>query len=358
MPNFAVACIPANETARLAALRQLGLLDSEPGEKFDRITRLAARTLALPIVLVSLLDESRQWFKSRVGFEASETPRDISFCSHAVYAGRPFAVADATLDERFAANPLVTGPPHARAYLGIPLCTRDGHAVGTLCAIDRVPRTFDAVEIAVLADFAKIIEDAIHALEPADAPLPDGGATDPLTGLADRRAFTQRSEEASRHFDKTGARHGLILLDLDNFKQINDQFGQDAGDEVLRAVGRVLRGQLGNPADVAARLGGEEFAMLCFGELDEASLCEIAERIRSQLKKEVIQTGGGTLRFAGTFGVALSHPGDHDWKGVYARADSALYEAKSSGKDRVLFGSGYTGGATGRFRSLRAMLGS
>ena len=159
---------PPNEADRLATLHRTGLLDSEPAESFDRVTRLAARTLNVPTVLVSLVDTTRQWFKSRFGCELQESPRDISFCTHTVARRQPLIVPDAALDVRFANSPLVTEAPYFRAYLGIPLFARDGHAVGALCAIDSRPREFNNEDVAVLSDFARIAEDAIHALEAAN----------------------------------------------------------------------------------------------------------------------------------------------------------------------------------------------
>jgi GAF domain-containing protein len=158
-----VACLPADEAERLQALRRLQLLDSGPTESFDTVTRLASVALRLPIVLVSLVDADRQWFKSRVGLEAPETPRNISFCSHAVFERRPLVIGNTTRDPRFQGNPLVTGPPHIRAYLGIPLYTPDRYPIGTLCGIDRQPRDFGDVEIAMMNDFAKIVEVLLQA---------------------------------------------------------------------------------------------------------------------------------------------------------------------------------------------------
>jgi GAF domain-containing protein len=133
-----------NEDVRLAALRRLKILDTPASESFDRVTRLAAAAIGVPIVLMSLVDERRQWFKSRVGLEATETLRDISFCTHAVAQRRPLVVADALKDERFATNPLVIGEPKIRFYAGVPLYTHDEQAIGTLCAIDRQPRELDS----------------------------------------------------------------------------------------------------------------------------------------------------------------------------------------------------------------------
>lgn len=654
--------IPADEGERLMALRGLGILDTPPEESFDRVTRLAAKALAVPIALVCLVDETRQWFKSRVGLAATQTSREVSFCGHAVVERKPLLIPDTTLDPRFAGNPLVTSAPHIRAYLGVPLYTRNRQPIGTLCALDVRPRAFGADETAILTDFAGIVQQLIHTqewsaeasdvlqhaqdtaqlfrgtfdlatvgivhtalsghvirsnqrisemlgyspeelrtlsfvdvthlddiprnaqlfrqmvageidsyrmekrfirkdgqylwanlsaalrrsasgqpdhiiafiedialqkraqqdlisardclacevtlqteklrerneamrahvkqvlesertqraaerrlrtiansipamigywnqdlrcefanepyrdwfglgpdkivglhmkqlmgealfalnephalaalagkaqhferrltkidgsvsfldaryqpdldetgavrgfyvlvtditalhtaqreLELTNAKLSHETVTDYLTGLSNRRVFSTKSEEASRRLRETGDNYALILLDLDDFKLINDRFGHSVGDEVLRAMGRILKEQVRGREDVVARLGGEEFALLCFDDLDEALLCQLAERIRAQIKRETVSSAKGLVQFTSSFGVARSYREDTDWKCIYARADAALYEAKMAGKDCVMFGRSAGKDTTGLFRSIRSASGA
>jgi len=151
------APLPENESERLAALRSFHVLDTPPEECFDILTALTAHIVGTPVALVSLVDSERQWFKSRYGFEATETPRDISFCGHVVAHAEPMVVPDARLDWRFADNPLVTGDPHIRFYAGFPLLTPDGVALGSLCALDRKPHAPSADQQRLLGLVAKMV---------------------------------------------------------------------------------------------------------------------------------------------------------------------------------------------------------
>ncbi|NNE09142.1 MAG: GAF domain-containing sensor histidine kinase [Gemmatimonadetes bacterium] len=147
---------PSNEEARLAALKSYEILDTDPEEAFDDLTTVAARVCGTPIALVSLIDADRQWFKSRVGLGATETPRKYAFCSHAILQpGKPLVVEDAKLDPRFHDNPLVTGDPNVIFYAGAPLVSPDGMPLGTLCVIDNEPRAIDEESLETLMSLAR-----------------------------------------------------------------------------------------------------------------------------------------------------------------------------------------------------------
>jgi GAF domain-containing protein len=142
--------IPEHESERLAALREYRILDTEAEHTYDDIVTLAAQVCEVPVALVSLVDEARQWFKASIGVIRRETPRDVAFCAHTILQHKPLVVRDATRDKRFADNALVRGEPHIRFYTGIPLISPEGMALGTLCVIDRQPRELTAAQMKAL----------------------------------------------------------------------------------------------------------------------------------------------------------------------------------------------------------------
>ncbi len=156
------AHLPSNEGKRLAALRHFEILDSEPEQSYDDLTYIASVICQMPIVLVSLIDEHRHWFKSKVGLAVSETSRETSFCAHAILRNEVMVVPDAHLDERFQDNPLVLGDPNIRFYAGAPLYSNEGFALGTLCVIDSVPRTLSEQQVKGLEALARQVSSLIE----------------------------------------------------------------------------------------------------------------------------------------------------------------------------------------------------
>lgn len=245
--------IPPDEAKRQRALDALDILDTAPEERFDRLTRIACRSFGVPIALVSLVDSDRQWFKSRQGLDATETPRAMSFCGHAILENEIFEVPDTREDERFADNPLVQSDPHIRFYAGAPIAAQDGSQVGTLCLIDREPRTLDEDDRALLNDLARLVEEDLANCARA--------TTDMLTGLSNRRGFIELSERALSLCKRVDRPASLLFIDLDGFKPINDTFGHAEGDRALVGVAEILL-ETFRESDVIGRVGGDEFCVL------------------------------------------------------------------------------------------------
>ena len=149
--------MPTNEAARRAALQRYAILDTEPEQAFDDLALLATYVCQTPIALISLVDENRQWFKSKVGLAVSETSRDIAFCSHAILQSDIFVIPDTLQDEKFRNNPLVISEPHIRFYAGAPLISEEGYALGTLCVIDRKPRELSPAQKEALAALSRLV---------------------------------------------------------------------------------------------------------------------------------------------------------------------------------------------------------
>jgi diguanylate cyclase (GGDEF)-like protein len=264
---------PPGEAPRLAALRGLGVLDTPPEERFDRVTRLARRLFSVPIALVSLVDSDRQWFKSKQGLDATETGRDISFCGHTILGDAVFVVGDAHLDPRFSDNPLVLSDPNIRFYAGCPI-EAAGERVGTLCLIDRVPRALSEDDHSALRDLATMVERELEAVRTA--------TTDELTGLSNRRGFLALAEQATAVARRHGVPQTLLYVDLDRFKEINDRWGHQTGDQALREMSAIMLDTF-RESDVVARLGGDEFVVLLTG-VDETQTSRVLDRLKSAVE--------------------------------------------------------------------------
>ncbi|WP_431822230.1 diguanylate cyclase domain-containing protein [Burkholderia sp. F1] len=317
-----IAPKPPDEAARLATLHSLDILDTPPEERFDRVTRLARRLFDVPIALVSLVDENRQWFKSRIGLDAAETPRDVSFCAHALLARDTLVIPDARLDERFHDNPLVTGTPGIRFYAGQPLRAPNGARIGTLCLIDTRPRSLAPDELSPLEDLAHMTEREIAALHLA--------TTDELTQLTNRRGFETLAGHVLKLCTRLDRAAALLFFDLNEFKSINDRFGHAEGDRALKAFADTLTGAL-RDSDVIARLGGDEFVVL-LSATDETDADEAVRRVsRALAARNDADARGYAIRFSAGR-VEYDPARHHTVSDLLASADRHMYEHKQRGK--------------------------
>lgn len=311
---------PVSEGVRINTLHLLNILDTPAEERFDRLTRLARRLFNVPIALVSLVDAERQWFKSSVGLEARETPRDISFCGHTILGEQILLVCDAELDERFCDNPLVTGEPGIRFYAGCPLTVANGSRLGTLCLIDVKPRNLDDEERELLRDLARMAEQELAAVQMA--------SMDELTLLSNRRGFEALARHALNACQRLDRPATLLFFDLNEFKQINDTYGHAEGDGALRTFADVLRIAF-RESDVIGRLGGDEFVALLTGSdhMETSAIMlrlqEILdERNASRQRGYDIHFSVGQIEYAPT-----SHATIED---LLADADKAMYTHKQA----------------------------
>ena len=308
---------PADERTRLETLRSLQILDTLPEERFDRLTRLARKLFDVPIALVSLIDADRQWFKSSAGLEAKETPREISFCGHAILTEDILAVTDTALDERFHDNPLVTGDPKIRFYAGCPLIVSNGK-LGTLCLIGQEPREFDENDRALLHDLARIVEQELSAVQLA--------TRDELTGLLNRRGFealSQHGLDLCKRQNKPGC---LLFLDLNDFKQVNDRYGHAEGDRALTEAARLMM-QVFRTSDVIGRLGGDEFVAFLIDATKADSEGAIARFTQTVERYNREASRGYDLSFS--IGAVEYHADRHRNIGDLVKAaDSLMYQHK------------------------------
>ncbi len=310
--------IPADEASRIDTLRALNILDTSPEERFDRLTRLAKRLFGVPIALVSLVDSNRQWFKSCVGLDASQTHRDVSFCGHAINGDEIFLIPDASADERFQDNPLVTDEPHIRFYAGCPLSVANGSKLGTLCIIDRDPREFSEEDLDLLRDLARMAEQELTAVQLA--------TMDELTLLSNRRGFMALCAHACSLCRRLETLASLMYFDLDRFKQINDEFGHAEGDRALVSFADLLKRTF-RDSDVVGRLGGDEFAVLVTNT-GEQDVRQALARLKRAVDGHNAQASRGYDIAYSVGAVELDCARHASIEDLMAEADALMYERK------------------------------
>ncbi|WP_342243787.1 GGDEF domain-containing protein [Pseudomonas sp. OTU5201] len=337
---LAAPCHP-DEPRRLQALQNLDILDTPAEHYLDTLVRLTRDLFNVATVLISLIDQDRQWFKARIGLAAQETPRNISFCGHAILQDDLLLVEDARRDPRFADNPMVLGPPYLRFYAGQPIYSADGQPIGTLCLLDPTQRAFSRFERTRLRDLAtltqgylqmRMLSQQTRNLREAVDREQRKALMDPLTQLWNRGGFNQFYPLELAKLLGSDLKLGVIYCDLDHFKKVNDQHGHGAGDQVLWESARRMSAAL-RPQDLLARLGGEEFVAL-IAVHDETELLQVAERLRRAIEQEPIPLEGHALAQTASFGATLVQPGDTQATAL-ERADRGLYLAKQNGRNRV-----------------------
>lgn len=334
------------ELDRLAALEELDLLDTPRDEGQERVVRLIRQVFSVDVGLVTLIDAHRQWYKANLGLPFDQVTRDGSFCRHVLDLDTMLVVPDTQNDPRFRDHPAVTGELGIRFYAGTPLRTRDGHIIGSVCAIHTRPRPFSDRDRTILDELAGVAMDRIELQQVA--------TTDSLTRALTRRAFKSEAD----HLIATALRHkhplSCIVLDVDHFKTVNDTHGHAAGDVVLEAVAEVCRANL-RAGDIFGRLGGEEFSVL-LPHCDRDGALAVAEKLRQAIANRAISGEFGTLNVTASFGVSSLSIVGRDIETLQTQADAAMYRSKNDGRNRcTAWNSGGTETAIGaRRRVLKA----
>lgn len=317
--------VPADEEQRLRELERYGVIGTASDQHFDRIVTLASAILGTPMAAISLVDADRQWFLARKGIALSETPREISFCAHAITGDALLVVPDAQADERFRANPLVTSEPHLRFYAGTPLTTPQGHKLGTLCTLDQQPRHPSEAQL----DQLRLLgEQVMRELE-----LRRLSHICPVTGLSNRKTFLAIGEQEFERARKDGDPLSLLCFDIDNFRQINIRWGHHRGDEVLFDLCKLAKGFL-REEDFAGRLGDGEFALLFVGLGHQEALA-----IGEGLREAVAHMGGihvhSDVHLHISGGLTSLEPQDGNFGDLVRRASQAMDLAKINGRNQI-----------------------
>lgn len=335
--------IASTSTLKLAGMHIVDVFYTPLEERFERITRLARRSLNVPVAAITCMSGDRQWFKSVAGWAVTELPVSHSLCPLTMEENRICVINDTKADSRVMNHPLVIRKPNFRFYAGYPLQETNGLAVGTLCAFDTKPREFNEEQLCTLHDLGEIARHELLSNQLSDAQselISKLGAArreamfDPLTRVWNRRGAAALLRSALRKAQERDTDISLCLLDVDNFKAVNDDFGHQAGDQVLRKLAAMLVSSVRND-DIVCRYGGDEF-LLILPETSAEDAARIAERARRTVAESPVQIREGVLSASVSIGLAARHRGnDVSPEELVRQIDDALHACKREGRNQI-----------------------
>lgn len=332
---------PANEAQRLLAVRSLNAIDrASATPELGALAELAQGVLQTPYAAIHIVDEDWLRIAGQAGIPVTGCPRELSICTRVVFANAIIEIEDLEADHDLRAMPYVSGPPHFRSYAGAPVELESGLVIGAFCVLDTVARALSEGERQCLKRFAVVaggllrLHKANLLMRLAESGLRTAAMTDPLTGFFNRSALDTIVDGALEASLAAGQSFGVLYVDMDGFKSINDKLGHHAGDEVLREAANRIRSVI-RSGDIAVRMGGDEFAIFVPHPPNVAALASVAERLLAAFR-EPFEIDGQSILARLSVGVAIAPKDGARRIDLLRNVDAALYEAKGAGRDRFM----------------------
>lgn len=323
------APLPEYEAERQKALESYGLIGTDADPVYVHLIKLAAEICNTPMAMISLIDRNRQWFYARFGVDIEETDRVHALCAHSILEPGLTEVRDATEDERFADSPLVTQFPHIRFYAAQPIKTAEGYCIGTVCVAGPVPAglfEFQRASLKRLAEVVALLFESRKGMIESERRLTHIATHDPLTMLPNRALGLDRLKRAIARAHRYHTKAAVLFIDLDKFKQVNDDFGHAGGDALLVEVAKRLLSET-RETDSVARWGGDEF-LVVLSDIDDVEKAEVKLKTLKGRLDEPYDINGETVDCTASIGLAIYPTHGEDEGALLSHADTAMYASK------------------------------
>lgn len=345
------APLPKNELSRIEALRSYKILDTLPEPTYDDITKLASHICQTPIAVISFVDSKRQWFKSKKGIQIAETPREVAFCAHAILGRGLFIIPDTLKDPRFTDNPMVVDGPRIRFYAAAPLITAKGLPLGTICVIDKVPRTLNEEQQTLLQALSRqvmvqlelrlhiieqdrqqqLLQEYQKKLKETNSQLQEVILKDDVTGFHNTRFLHQFLDYYLLPNHIQARTLSLAFFDMDDFKLAVDAHGHILGSKILKEIALAVHACLGKE-DHIIRYGGDEFVVILPGQGKKESFSKVKEMKLTIQKTPFLREERINIHLTASFGLATYPCDAQDKHQLLAAADKCLFRSKEKGK--------------------------